>query len=56
MTKEHYMALADFQTLWDNSLKPHISTTYATKAEVPETITSKSSSVDTCMSIIDELV
>lgn len=56
MTKDNYMALADFQTLWDDSLKPHISSTYATKEEVPETITSKSSSVDTCMSIIDELV
>jgi hypothetical protein len=24
MTKEKYMALADFQTLWDNKLKPWI--------------------------------
>ena len=24
MTKEKYMALADFQTLWTNSLKPYI--------------------------------
>lgn len=24
MTKEHYMALADFQSLWTNSLKPYI--------------------------------
>jgi hypothetical protein len=55
MTKEHYMALADFQTLWDDSLKPHISSTYATKQEVPETITSNSASVDTCISIVDEL-
>lgn len=24
MAKEHYMALADFKTLWDNKLKPAI--------------------------------
>lgn len=26
MTKEHYMALADFQTLWTNKIKPTIPT------------------------------
>ena len=26
MTKEHYMALADFQNLWTNTIKPQIPT------------------------------
>ena len=33
MTKEKYMALADFQTLWTDSIKPYLEETLATKAE-----------------------
>ena len=33
MTKEHYMALADLKTVWDDSLKPYIQQTFATKQE-----------------------
>ena len=56
MTKERYMALADIQFLWTDKQKPWITGNYATKTEVPEQITSSSATVDTCMSIIDELV
>lgn len=44
MTKERYMALADFQALWDDTIKPaipDIAVTYATDA--------------VCEDIIDEL-
>ena len=34
MTKEKYMALADFQTLWDNKLKPWINGQKADKTDV----------------------
>ena len=34
MTKEKYMALADLQTVWDNSIKPHLQRTFATKTEL----------------------
>lgn len=43
MTKPKYMALADFQWLWTNTLKPAI----------PSLITV--ASVATCQSIVDEL-
>lgn len=33
MTTENYMALADFQSLWDDTIKPHIQQTYSTKSE-----------------------
>lgn len=33
MTKEKYMALADFQTLWDDKLKPWINDDFATKQD-----------------------
>ena len=33
MTKEKYMALADFQTLWDNKLKSWINDEFATKQD-----------------------
>lgn len=33
MTKEKYMALADFQTLWDDKLKPWINSEFADKAD-----------------------
>ena len=42
--KEHYMALADFQTLWDDTIKPaipSIAVTYATD--------------NTCKDVVDEL-
>lgn len=29
MTKAKYMALADLQTVWTNTMKPHIQQTYA---------------------------
>lgn len=51
MTKEHYMALADFKTVWDNSLKPYIQQTFATKQEAGADY----ASTTTCESIIDEL-
>lgn len=44
MTKANYMALADFQTLWDESIKPAIPTLIDT------------ASVQTCEAIVDELV
>lgn len=34
MTQEKYMALADFQTLWDSKLKPWINDQKASKSEV----------------------
>lgn len=34
MTKAKYMALADFQTLWDDSIKPWIDQNKADKADV----------------------
>ena len=43
MTKEPYMALADFQTVWDNSIKPAI----------PDLIPTASTA--TCEAIINEL-
>ena len=46
MTKARYMALADFQDLWTNRIKPQIPTI----AGVPTMATSA-----TCESIIDEL-
>lgn len=49
MTKERYMALDDVQTLWTDKIKPTIETNYANKV-------SDVASVDTCMSIINELV
>lgn len=36
MTKEKYMALADFQTLWTSSVKPWINGVYATKNELAQ--------------------
>ena len=51
MTKENYMALADFQTLWKNVIKPFINETYATKNEVSANF----ASVSTCEEIISEL-
>jgi len=38
MTKEKYMALADLQTVWSNSIKPWIAGVYATKAELQQTL------------------
>jgi uncharacterized MAPEG superfamily protein len=38
MTKEKYMALADLQNLWSNSIKPWIVSVYATKAELQQTL------------------
>lgn len=35
MTKEKYMALADFQTLWATKLKPWINSQKADKTELP---------------------
>lgn len=46
MTKEKYMALADLQTVWDNTLKPWIQ-----QQITPQTY----ASVETCKSIISEL-
>ena len=44
MTKSSYMALADFQTLWTNQIKPEIPTiagtpTFATPAECRAIVT-----------------
>lgn len=39
MTKEKYMALADFQTLWANKLKPWINTNKADEADLPSLAT-----------------
>ena len=51
MTKEKYMALADVQSLWTNTIKPFIGQTFATKDEAGVDY----ASVATCESIIDEL-
>jgi len=51
MTKENYMALADVQTVWTNSIKPWITQNYATKQEAK----AAHASTATCESIIDEL-
>ena len=46
MTKDHYMALADFQNIWTNVIKPAI----------PEIAGNADyASVETCEDIIDEL-
>lgn len=34
MTQEHFMALADFQTLWTNTIKPYIAGNFANKNEI----------------------
>lgn len=44
MTKDNYMALADFQDLWSNRIKPAI----PAFRDI--------ASVETCESIIDELM
>lgn len=44
MTKAKYMALEDFQTLWDDAIKPAI----------PDLI--ETASTETCEAIVDELV
>ena len=46
MTKDHYMALADFQTLWTEKLRPAIPGIAGTADYASE---------QTCESIIDEL-
>lgn len=51
MTKERYMALADLQSIWNNSIKPYIGETYATKDEAGTDY----ASVQTCEDIIAEL-
>ena len=51
MTKENYMALADVQAVWTNSVKPWIAQNYATKQEAGANY----ASVATCEAIIDEL-
>ena len=56
MKKDKYMALADVQSIWTDKQKPWITSTYATKTEVPEQIASKAASVDTCIDVIGELV
>lgn len=43
MTKDHYMALDDFQDLWTNRIKPSIPALRGV------------ASVETCEAIIDEL-
>lgn len=43
MTKEHYMALADFQELWTNRIKPSIPALNG------------AATVETCEAIIEEL-
>ena len=56
MVKDRYMALADIQAVWTDKQKPWITSTYATKTEVPEQIASNAASVDTCIEVIGELV
>lgn len=34
MAKEKYMALADYQTLWTDTIKPFISSTYAKQEDI----------------------
>jgi hypothetical protein len=46
MTKEKYMALADFQTLWTNQIKPEIPTIAGTPTPA---------SIQTCQDIVSEL-
>lgn len=51
MNKEHYMALADLKTVWDNSLKPYIQQTFATKQEAGADF----ASVAECQAAMSEL-
>ena len=50
MTKEKYMALADFQSLWTNQIKPWINTNKAAKSDLPTY-----ASTETCEAIVSEL-
>jgi len=48
MTRDNYMALADFQNLWTNQIKPEIPTIAGTSPNY--------ASAATCESIVDELI
>ena len=50
MTKEHYMALPDFQSVWDDTIKPWI------LEQVSQGTGTAAASVATCESIVSELV